>query len=104
MKTALLVPGDLIDEATDVQVVLDQQVDNKVTHHIQIGPMLSSQLNSTFLAFPRDDLPEQFIFVGLGMTLSGTGHFDVDEFTAAARDFESWAMAIADSVSVRIRG
>lgn len=104
VKAAFLASNDVVSAAADVQVVLDEPVDEKTTNHHQIGPMAPAQLNRQMLAFRRDSLPDQFVFVGLGRTVSQPGEFSIDWVTEAAEQFARFADERVAAVISLVRG
>lgn len=64
IKNRFLKESELVDVSTDVGLVLDQ-VEGDVTKHFQVGPMAREQLISMFLKWPKDDLPDNFVFVSV---------------------------------------
>lgn len=103
IKDAFLAQHDLTTAATDVQLVLDEAVDESTTNHHQLGPMAPAQLNTQLLAFRRDDLPDQFIFLSLGRTLKGSQQYSVDRIAEQGSTFSEWAAVRAQKIVDRIR-
>ncbi len=104
VKEAFLLPIDLASHGTDVQVVIDEAVDESSTNHHQVGPMAASQLNTQLLAFPREGLPDPFVFIGLGRSTKGPIDFSLDWIERASSEFERWAVERSGEIAARIRG
>lgn len=77
MKEHYLRRGEVVDSATDIGLVFDQH-EADLVKHTNIGPMSSEQLRSDYLFFPRDDVPEQFIFSRLGYEQNKQITFDIN--------------------------
>jgi hypothetical protein len=103
IKEVLLAPIDLAVAATDIQVVLDEAIDGGATNHHQIGPMTPDQLNTQLLAYRRTDLPAQFLFVGLGRTITNPGAFSLDVIADLGAEFSEWAGGRAESIAALVR-
>jgi len=103
IKGAYLAETDLASAATDIQIVFDVAVDDTTTHHHQIGPMTPAQLNGQLLAFPREGLPDQFLFVAVGRTETGPTDFDMHRVAAAADAFADLATEKAAQIAASIQ-
>lgn len=55
----------LMNQATDLGVTIDQD-EGHVSKHVQLGPMEPEQLQTTFLRWERDTIPDRFLFISLG--------------------------------------
>lgn len=64
MKARYLRPSRISDVASDIALVFDQHEDG-VLKHVQMGPMDKTQLQSEYLRWPAEGLPETFVFLGL---------------------------------------
>lgn len=104
VKETLTVPHSFMASATDVSVAFDCQLDNEHVRHMQIGPMMPAQLNEQFLAFRRENLPEQFLFVSLGTTIARRQPFELASLKDETEEFEAWAEATATEIAAMVRG
>lgn len=64
MKNRLFQPSALIDPTTDIGLTLDLR-EGDILKHLQMGPMEKEQLLSMFLNYRRDQLPDNFMYLGL---------------------------------------
>lgn len=103
MKSSIFVQGGLIDRATDIAVSLDERIGESDTNHMQIGPMSPPQLNAQFLAISRDDLPEQFLFIGIGRSWTTPVSFSLDSLIGDFHAFAEWAPARAADLAGIVR-
>ena len=87
----------LVDAATDVAVVVDQR-DGEIEKHFQVGPMEAEQLRSGILKFPKDELPDQFVFVALGYESSGENDVQVDDLGHFLELAEQWQSGQIESI------
>jgi hypothetical protein len=62
----LIVPHDFTSNASDSSIVVDIRIGDSVLHH-QSGPMQPKQILAEFLEFERNDLPELFVFLDVGV-------------------------------------
>lgn len=104
VKGKLTVPHPFFVGATDISVAVDCQLGDDLQRHIQIGPMMPAQLNQQFLAFRRDNLPEQFLFVSLGTTIVHSQPFALESLRDRTEEFEAWASETASEIAAVVRG
>jgi len=98
IKDRYLRPGSLVDVATDVGLIFDRQ-EGAVLKHVNIGPMEKRQLNTMFLVWPRDDIPEPFSFANLGYQEDRETPFDVNHLSAVLDASARWQSEQAEGIS-----
>lgn len=103
MKTRLLAPTPLTAPGTDIAVTIDAMVNGQKIEHVQIGPMMPAQLNSQFLVFKRERLPDQFIFCATGWTLTPAAIEHLSDLEGNFAPFMEWARDRAEQVAQLIR-
>ena len=64
VKNRFLRASELADASTDVGIIFDQ-AEGDIVKHYEFGPMAKEQLMSVFLNWPKDGLPDNFIFLHL---------------------------------------
>ncbi len=79
----------LVEQATDVGVTLDQH-EGHVLKHVQIGPMEQDQLQKTILRWPRESVPDQFLFIGLGFEWNVEMAFNARDLGSVLEDARAW--------------
>jgi hypothetical protein len=62
VKNRFLRASKLADASTDVGIIFDQ-AEGDVVRHYEFGPMAKQQLRSMFLVWPKDKLPDNFVFL-----------------------------------------
>jgi len=90
VKDRFLQASELADASTDVGIIFDQAEGNTVKHY-QFGPMAKEQLLSVFLNWPKDDLPDNFIFLILRYEQNKAFTFEreyLKKFLEAANEWE----------------
>jgi len=96
VKERYLQLSPLVDSATDVGLIMDQH-EGRIVKHIQIGPMEREQLQSMFLRWPRQKLPERFLFLALGYEQDGEGEFAPDCFREFLQTAVKWQIQQAET-------
>jgi hypothetical protein len=86
--------NDIVNAATDIGVTLDTN-DGELTRHRQIGPMLPEQLQTQFLAFPKEKLPSQFLFMGLAHSRTVEKPYDAADLRNFLNQAAEWQMSNA---------
>jgi len=90
-KNRFLRASELTEACTDVGLIFDQ-AENDAVKHYEFGPMAKEQLLSTFLIWPRDGLPDNFVFLLLKYELRKAFVFDAEymrTFLTTANDWEA---------------
>lgn len=90
VKNRFLQTSELADASTDVGIIFDQAEGDMVKHY-QFGPMAKEQLLSVFLNWPKDGLPDNFIFLILRYAKNKAFTFEreyLKRFVAAANEWE----------------
>lgn len=90
VKDRYLHNNPLVEAATDVGLSLDEQ-EGEILKNAQMGPMKAEQLRSQYLIWPREDIPDVFLFVSLTYTRTREEPFapeSVDELLRSAGDWQ----------------
>jgi len=90
IKNRFLRANKLSDASTDVGIIFDQAEDD-IVKHWQMGPMAKEQLLSMFLNWPKDDLPDNFVFLSLKYEQKKAFTFEreyLKRFLEAANEWE----------------
>ena len=90
VKNRFLQASELADASTDVGIIFDQAEGDMVKHY-QFGPMAKEQLLSVFLNWPKDGLPDNFIFLILRYEQTKAFTFEreyLKKFLEAANEWE----------------
>ena len=80
----------LVEPATDVGLLFDER-EGEIFKHVQMGPMNTEQLQSQYLTWAREAIPEVFLFVDLTYTRTREEPFareSVDELLRSAGDWQ----------------
>ena len=77
MKNRFFQPNALVDPTTDIGLIFDQ-IEGDVLKHSQAGPMGKEQLLRMYLHYGRDQVPDNFIFLGLQYQQNKEFTFDAD--------------------------
>jgi hypothetical protein len=96
-KGTFIQPSPIGDPAVDIGLSLDYQ-DGDVVRHIQLGPMEPLQLKSTFLIWPSERLPDQFLFISLGYEHKREMRFDRQEVTDVLAVASQWQETQGDQL------
>lgn len=103
IKDHFIKPNPFLPTATDLQIVFDEALPDGLTNHLQIGPMAPTQLNGQILAFPRQNLPDQFLFLGLAQIHAIHGKISFETLEAMAARFVEWADPTSTNVAAFLR-
>ncbi len=90
VKDRFLQRNELADASTDVGIIFDQ-AEGDMVKHCQFGPMAKEQLLSVFLNWPKDGLPDNFIFLILKYEQNKAFPFEreyLKKFLEAANEWE----------------
>ena len=90
VKNRFLRASELADASTDVGIIFDQ-AEGDIVKHYQFGPMTKEQLLSTFLTWPKDGIPDNFIFLSLRYEQNKAFTFEreyLKKFLEAANEWE----------------
>jgi hypothetical protein len=90
VKNRFIKASELASASTDVGIIFDQ-AEGDILKHYQFGPMAKEQLLSMFLNWPRDDLPDNFVFLGLRYEQNRAFTFEreyLKRFLEAANEWE----------------
>ena len=90
VKNRFLQTSELADASTDVGIIFDQAEGDMVKHY-QFGQMGKEQLLSVFLNWPKDGLPDNFIFLILRYEQTKAFTFEreyLKKFLEAANEWE----------------
>jgi len=90
VKKRFLRASELVNASTDVGIILDQ-AEGDIVKHYEFGPMEKEQLESVFLRWPGDKLPENFVFLLLKYEQTRAFGFEreyLKKFLIAANEWE----------------
>jgi len=90
VKNRFLQASELADASTDVGIIFDQ-AEGDIVKHYEFGPMAKEQLMSVFLNWPKDGLPDNFIFLHLKYEQEKAFTFEreyLSKFLKAANEWE----------------
>jgi len=90
VKNRFLQTSELADASTDVGMIFDQ-AEGDIVKHYEFGPMVKEQLLSVFLTWPKDGLPDNFIFLHLKYEQARAFTFEreyLSKLLEAANDWE----------------
>lgn len=90
IKDRFVRASELADSSTDVGIVFDQ-AEGDIVKHYQFGPMAKEQLLSMFLSWPKDDLPDNFVFLALKYDQNKAFNFEheyLKNFLKGANEWE----------------
>ncbi len=96
----------LMEGATDLGLTIDQD-EGHVSRHVQLGPMEPRQLQTTFLRWERESIPECFLYMGLGVQWNVEMAYSSQELESVLSDAGSWqdsAIQLVQSDISRIVG
>jgi len=79
----------LVEAATDVGLSLDEQ-EGDILKHVQIGPMNAEQLRSQYLIWPREGIPDVFLFIALTCTRTKEEPFKQESVDGLLRSAKEW--------------
>ena len=79
----------LIERATDLGLTIDQD-EGHVSRHVQLGPMEPKELQTNFLHWERDSIPDLFLFMGLGFQWNVEMEYTSQELENILADARSW--------------
>ena len=97
MKRRYLRSNSIIDPATDLGFVFDYH-EGELEKHLQIGPMEPAQLQSDFLHWPREGLPDCFVYIDLGYQRKKELEFDLTDLQSVLNDAVRWQLSQADAI------
>ncbi len=79
----------LIEHATDLGLTVDQD-EGHVIRDVQLGPMEPKELQTNFLRWERDSIPDLFLFMGLGFQWNVEMEYTSQELGSVLADARSW--------------
>jgi hypothetical protein len=103
LKERFLRSNAIVDSATDIGLVFDEHED-EVVKHIQIGPMDGEQLRREYLRWPRESIPDTFLFVGLGYVASSEAPYEAESLRAFLQSAVAWQVTQAEAIVSSLRG
>ena len=98
-KRRYLRSNAIIDPATDVGFTIDYH-EGEVEKHLQVGPMEPDQLQSQYLRWPREGLPDCFVFMFLGYERKKELEFDLTDVQSVLNDAVQWQLEQAKAILV----
>ena len=90
-------PTILTEQATDIGVTLEQD-EGHVLKHVRLGPMGSRQLQESYLHWPDESIPEQFIFIGLSFQWNVEMEFSTEELSNVLNQGQAWQESAVELV------
>lgn len=103
VKNRFLQTCELADVSTDVGIIFDQ-AEGDLEKHCQFGPMAKEQLLSVFLNWPKEGLPDNFIFLILRYTNSKAFKFEREYLKRFLEAANEWEVSQAQWLFRYIRG
>lgn len=97
MKEKFLAPNRLTEDATDIGLTFDQR-ERDLLKHMELGPMEADQLQSQYLRFPVEDVPDTFFFVGLAYADNTERSFSVDSLQKILDEATAWQVEEAETI------
>jgi len=94
VKNGFLRASELADVCTDVGIIFDQAEGDTVKHY-EFGPMAKEQLLSMVLNWPKDDLPENFVFLHLKYEQNKAFTFDREYLRKLLEATNEWEVSQA---------
>ena len=94
VRQAYFQPTTLAEQATDIGVTFEQD-EGHVREYIRLGPMEPSQLQESYLHFPKDSIPEVFAFIGLGYQWNVEMEFSTQELQEVLDGARVWQESTA---------
>ena len=95
--------SELLDSSTDVGLILDK-AEGDIMKHYEFGPMTKEQLQSMFLNWPKDNLPDNFVFLLLKYEQIKTFKFECEYLKQFLLSANEWEVNEAPLVFDYIRG
>ena len=89
LQRTYLQSSALMEHATDFGMTIDQD-EGHVIKSVQLGPMDPKQLQTTYLRWERDSMPEQFLFMGLGFQWKVEMEYNSEDLGTVLADARSW--------------
>jgi hypothetical protein len=89
--------------ASDIGLLLDYRL-GQVVQHLQLGPMAPAQLQAAFLIWPRDRLPEQFLYVSAGYEEEREMPFDRGDLARTLATASQWQLEQATLIRDNLFG
>lgn len=97
LKQRFLRSSAVVDSATDIALVFDQH-EGEIVRHMQIGPMDAEQLRQEFLRWPDENIPDTFLFLGLGYWCSKEAPFEAESLREFLNDAVAWQVNEAETL------
>ena len=88
-RRTFLKDTELIGGATDLGLTIDQD-EGHVSRHVQLGPMELGQLQTTYLRWEKDSIPDRFLFMGLGFQWNVEMDYSSQGIESVLSDARSW--------------
>jgi len=103
VKDRFLRASELADASTDVGIIFDQ-AEGDIVKHYQFGPMAKEQLLSVFLNWPKDGLPDNFVFLILRYEQNKALAFEREYLTKFLEAANGWEVNQAQWLFSYLRG
>lgn len=89
MKGYYLKPTRIAEGSSDIALVFDQREDG-LLKHLSIGPMDKAQLTTDVLKWPRENLPETFIYINVAYESTDQMGFAEDALKSFLNNAVNW--------------
>jgi len=96
IKERCLKNNSLLEAATDIGLLFDEQ-EGETKKSVQMGPMKPDQLQSQYLIWPRENIPDVFLFVALTFARAKEEPFtreSIEELLRSAREWEGRQLSL----------
>lgn len=104
IREAYLQPTELARLATDIGVRLEIDEGHRVKN-VELGPMAPRQLQEKYLCWSLDDLPGNFLFLGLSSSWNVETYFSPQELQSVLEEAQAWqestVQLVRSDISVR---
>jgi hypothetical protein len=102
VKSKYMATTRIAAEASDMSAIFDIHEDG-IVKHIQLGPMDLKQLQSQYLRWPSDGLPETFLFMSLGYEMTNLGEFSNTGLQSFFIESVRWQESEAEAIVGELR-
>lgn len=96
IKERCLPNNSLVEAATDIGLLFDEQ-EGETKKSVQMGPMNPGQLQSQYLIWPRENIPDVFLFMALTFARAREEPFtrqSIEELLRSALEWEERQLSL----------
>ena len=97
MKRRYFRSNELLDPGSDVGITVDYH-EGEIVKHLQIGPMEAAQLQSNYLKWPLDEIPDCFLYIYLGYERQREAEFDLADIHKLFDEAVQWQLSQARKI------